>query len=54
MKNKACVEFDKILDIPTKILHPDKHKGKLRYGLIGTINHVGTINAGHYYAIKKG
>jgi ubiquitin C-terminal hydrolase len=53
IKNKACIKFDDILGIPVNIVHPNRQKVKLRYKLIGTINHVGSINAGHYYAIKK-
>lgn len=36
------------------MLHHDNYKNKMKYELIGTVNHVGSLNAGHYYAIRKG
>lgn len=53
IKNKANVKFDRVLTLPKGVLHPDKQKEQLRYELVGTVNHVGSINAGHYYAIKS-
>jgi len=53
VKNKAPIKFDRVLNLPKNLLHPDKQKEQLRYELVGTVNHVGSINAGHYYAVKK-
>lgn len=53
IKNKSSVRFDRILTLSKSMLHPDKHKQQIKYELIGTINHVGSINAGHYYAVKS-
>ncbi len=53
IKNKGSIKFDRTLTLPKNVMHTDKQKDPIRYDLIGTINHVGSINAGHYYAVKK-
>lgn len=51
-KIKANVSFDEVFEIPKDILHTDSPRTK--YQLIGSVNHVGSLNAGHYYAVKRG
>lgn len=53
-KIRTDIIYDEILEIPETALHADLKKLKPRYELVGLINHIGTLNSGHYYAVKKG
>jgi len=52
IKNKISVKFEEIIDLKD---HCDKdlYKENTKYRLCGTINHIGSINYGHYYAYIK-
>lgn len=54
IKIRTDIVYDEILEIPETALHTDIKKSKPKYKLVGLINHIGSLNAGHYYAVKKG
>ena len=49
MKNNIRVSFDEIIDLK-EYCDNDLFKENTKYRLLGTINHIGNINYGHYYA----
>jgi ubiquitin C-terminal hydrolase len=54
MKIRTEICFDEVITIPVTVLHPDIRNTPNKYRLSGVICHLGSMNAGHYYAIKKG
>ena len=52
IKNKIQVSFEEIIDLKD-YCDSDLYKEKTKYRLCGTINHIGSINFGHYYAYIK-
>ena len=52
IKNKISVKFEEIIDLKD-YCDKDLYKENTKYRLCGTINHIGNINYGHYYAHIK-
>jgi len=52
IKNKISVKFEEIIDLKD-YCDKDLYKENTKYRLCGTINHIGSINYGHYYAYIK-
>ena len=52
IKNKIQVSFEETIDLKD-YCDNDLYKEKTKYRLCGTINHIGSINFGHYYAYIK-
>jgi len=53
-KITTAIEFDVLLEIPLQLCHDDLKPQKRLYQLIGVVNHIGTINSGHYYSDIRG
>ena len=49
IKNNIRVSFDEVIDLKD-YCDIDLYKENTKYRLLGTINHIGNINYGHYYA----
>ena len=49
IKNNIRVSFDEIIDLK-EYCDNDLYKENTKYRLLGTINHIGNINYGHYYS----
>lgn len=54
MKIRSEVSYDEALVLPPEILHSDARTANVKFKLAGAICHLGSMNSGHYYALKKG
>ena len=52
-KNECYIEFPDILDLAEFIDNDLEYNGETMYFLFGIINHVGTMEFGHYYSYIK-
>ena len=53
MKIRTEISYDETITLPPEVLHNDT-RGNTKYKLTGAICHLGSMNSGHYYAVKKG
>ena len=51
MKIRSGINYDDTITLPPDILHPDARNSP-KFKLVGIICHLGSMNSGHYYAIK--
>ena len=52
-KNESLIEFPEILDLSEFIDNDLEYNGETMYYLYGIINHVGSLEFGHYYSYVK-
>ena len=52
MKSRINVSYNEILDLK-EFCDYDLYKENTKFRLFGTINHIGDINFGHYYAYLR-
>lgn len=48
------ISFDEYLEIPAERCHTDMLGQRRSYQLVGVVNHIGTIDSGHYYCDIRG
>ena len=52
-KNECIINFSEKLDLSKYIDNDFKNNQTAEYNLLGFINHIGTLNFGHYYSYIK-